>query len=195
MIRRPPRSTQGVSSAASDVYKRQARTPIRRAADSSHPNEIPEWQFAGRTARCSIWCSLGGVAAATQEQCQSLCGNQPLYAIEQTQLLGRHRVDDVISTQVDWTPRRPPVPITASGIPSGSPINDDNAGTVWKGVVGEGQCENRGSRLLHTGRTSTPSTRLRVIASARWRRGRRQYPPDRQQSRSRCSSTRFIWIT
>ncbi|WP_460413958.1 hypothetical protein, partial [Staphylococcus aureus] len=29
MIRRPPRSTQGVSSAASDVYKRQASTSAR----------------------------------------------------------------------------------------------------------------------------------------------------------------------
>ena len=29
MIRRPPRSTQGVSSAASDVYKRQQQQPTR----------------------------------------------------------------------------------------------------------------------------------------------------------------------
>lgn len=33
-------------------------------------------------------------------------------------------------------PRRPPVPITASGIPSGSPINDDNAGSLPSGQRG-----------------------------------------------------------
>lgn len=42
------------------------------------------------------------------------------------------------SGPIDWTARRPPVPITASGIPSDSPINDGNDGTVWKGAVGEG---------------------------------------------------------
>eukprot|EP00831_Metopus_contortus_P012861 TRINITY_DN15189_c0_g1_i2.p4 TRINITY_DN15189_c0_g1~~TRINITY_DN15189_c0_g1_i2.p4 ORF type:complete len:102 (+),score=20.10 TRINITY_DN15189_c0_g1_i2:39-344(+) len=52
MIRRPPRSTQGVSSAASDVYKRQAVTniSIRAAIDTatlaefvifSSPNQAP----------------------------------------------------------------------------------------------------------------------------------------------------------
>ena len=157
-----------------------ASSRIRRTRRTSCAGSGPMTKQGGRT-----WTGSG--------LCPETFVNHQ--AIEQTQLLGRHRVDDVISTQVDWTPRRPPVPITASGIPSGSPINDDNAGTVWKGAVGEGQCANRGSRLLQTGRTSTPSTRLRVIASARWRRGRRQYPPDRQQSRSRCSSTRFIWIT
>ena len=35
MIRRPPRSTQGVSSAASDVYKRQPPHQVRTAADTA----------------------------------------------------------------------------------------------------------------------------------------------------------------
>ena len=44
MIRRPPRSTQGVSSAASDVYKRQAKivaTAQRTGAEISGPVPLP----------------------------------------------------------------------------------------------------------------------------------------------------------
>eukprot|EP00831_Metopus_contortus_P018624 TRINITY_DN17958_c0_g1_i1.p2 TRINITY_DN17958_c0_g1~~TRINITY_DN17958_c0_g1_i1.p2 ORF type:complete len:100 (-),score=16.99 TRINITY_DN17958_c0_g1_i1:346-645(-) len=37
MIRRPPRSTQGVSSAASDVYKRQSQTPLQQHHDGIFP--------------------------------------------------------------------------------------------------------------------------------------------------------------
>ena len=39
MIRRPPRSTQGVSSAASDVYKRQELIKINNLI-RNHPVEI-----------------------------------------------------------------------------------------------------------------------------------------------------------
>ena len=50
MIRRPPRSTQGVSSAASDVYKRQVSTSIpTRAAcksDSELAHSCNEWRVA-----------------------------------------------------------------------------------------------------------------------------------------------------
>ena len=46
MIRRPPRSTQGVSSAASDVYKRQAS---RIKGQSS----VPEFTYAGQSSEVS----------------------------------------------------------------------------------------------------------------------------------------------
>jgi len=39
MIRRPPRSTQGVSSAASDVYKRQIKSPLDLISNSGDKNE------------------------------------------------------------------------------------------------------------------------------------------------------------
>ena len=41
MIRRPPRSTQGVSSAASDVYKRQTQCNVGEAGDSALKCEYP----------------------------------------------------------------------------------------------------------------------------------------------------------
>ena len=39
MIRRPPRSTQSRSSAASDVYKRQVAYPVQRAAAAVYSEE------------------------------------------------------------------------------------------------------------------------------------------------------------
>eukprot|EP00831_Metopus_contortus_P072375 TRINITY_DN66053_c0_g1_i1.p1 TRINITY_DN66053_c0_g1~~TRINITY_DN66053_c0_g1_i1.p1 ORF type:complete len:216 (-),score=46.88 TRINITY_DN66053_c0_g1_i1:130-777(-) len=44
MIRRPPRSTQGVSSAASDVYKRQVSTQSTWGADKTSKGWIKLWQ-------------------------------------------------------------------------------------------------------------------------------------------------------
>ena len=39
--------------------------------------------------------------------------------------------------RADWTVRGPPVPVGASGGPSGSAINDDDAGTTWRGGDGD----------------------------------------------------------
>src|SRR5450756_1032078 len=47
MIRRPPRSTQSRSSAASDVYKRQPYTP-RPAGDAQRPPYTPRPQGDGQ---------------------------------------------------------------------------------------------------------------------------------------------------
>ncbi|WP_460413977.1 hypothetical protein, partial [Staphylococcus aureus] len=44
MIRRPPRSTQGVSSAASDVYKRQKLEDTKKALDEQVKSAITEFQ-------------------------------------------------------------------------------------------------------------------------------------------------------
>ena len=48
MIRRPPRSTQGVSSAASDVYKRQKSSTqmyLDNAWDKWHDLQLEGWTF------------------------------------------------------------------------------------------------------------------------------------------------------
>ena len=62
MIRRPPRSTQGVSSAASDVYKRQAKrldwikpfTTVKQTSFDDHHVDI-KW-FADGTLNVSYNC-------------------------------------------------------------------------------------------------------------------------------------------
>src|SRR5680860_1481091 len=55
MIRRPPRSTQSRSSAASDVYKRQSiggagkvgtRAPCERCDDPSRPSYLAPWRWS-----------------------------------------------------------------------------------------------------------------------------------------------------
>ena len=57
MIRRPPRSTQGVSSAASDVYKRQYVHPLI---------VVPGWKTTTHhSASCqqTAWCPQGNMCA------------------------------------------------------------------------------------------------------------------------------------
>src|SRR5450756_2521783 len=55
MIRRPPRSTQSRSSAASDVYKRQAR-PFRDRAPSGHDSS---WRLSTTRGRVYVVATLG----------------------------------------------------------------------------------------------------------------------------------------
>eukprot|EP00831_Metopus_contortus_P028108 TRINITY_DN23455_c0_g1_i2.p2 TRINITY_DN23455_c0_g1~~TRINITY_DN23455_c0_g1_i2.p2 ORF type:complete len:120 (+),score=21.46 TRINITY_DN23455_c0_g1_i2:129-488(+) len=54
MIRRPPRSTQGVSSAASDVYKRQVSTQSTWEAAQEYAGEIdaPFFLVSAKTGSC-----------------------------------------------------------------------------------------------------------------------------------------------
>src|SRR5450756_1785102 len=49
MIRRPPRSTQSRSSAASDVYKRQRLN----CAAEAHPSPVRDLRVAGDPSSCS----------------------------------------------------------------------------------------------------------------------------------------------
>jgi len=46
MIRRPPRSTHCISSAASDVYKRQVQVSASAAVDVDTPEEFARLQAA-----------------------------------------------------------------------------------------------------------------------------------------------------
>eukprot|EP00657_Telonema_sp_P-1_P009447 TRINITY_DN3641_c0_g1_i3.p1 TRINITY_DN3641_c0_g1~~TRINITY_DN3641_c0_g1_i3.p1 ORF type:complete len:100 (+),score=44.16 TRINITY_DN3641_c0_g1_i3:140-439(+) len=61
MIRRPPRSTQSRSSAASDVYKRQVSTqstggaPLQRSAHAKHPDQNEKVGAHG-AAPCVLAC-------------------------------------------------------------------------------------------------------------------------------------------
>src|SRR5450756_2940818 len=50
MIRRPPRSTQSRSSAASDVYKRQSLAQLRQALFAAHPHFMRIDQIAAGDA-------------------------------------------------------------------------------------------------------------------------------------------------
>eukprot|EP00831_Metopus_contortus_P082681 TRINITY_DN8996_c0_g1_i3.p4 TRINITY_DN8996_c0_g1~~TRINITY_DN8996_c0_g1_i3.p4 ORF type:complete len:145 (+),score=23.08 TRINITY_DN8996_c0_g1_i3:144-578(+) len=59
MIRRPPRSTQGVSSAASDVYKRQVHGYIKTTLPAVNTNSLvialnSPWG-AGKTSFINMW--------------------------------------------------------------------------------------------------------------------------------------------
>src|SRR5450756_2426095 len=63
MIRRPPRSTQSRSSAASDVYKRQGHTPILVAADLQRPNAVTQLQVVGERAGVPVFAPERGNVA------------------------------------------------------------------------------------------------------------------------------------
>src|SRR5450756_3223241 len=71
MIRRPPRSTQSRSSAASDVYKRQARSYIRwvvryvRFHGTRHPSQLDQDDVVGFLSALAI---RNRVSASTQNQ-------------------------------------------------------------------------------------------------------------------------------
>src|SRR5680860_1485677 len=56
MIRRPPRSTQSRSSAASDVYKRQLERDLTQEPRSGAPGEFP-------TAAATEWIGTGSTGA------------------------------------------------------------------------------------------------------------------------------------
>src|SRR5450756_653288 len=60
MIRRPPRSTQSRSSAASDVYKRQAQGPFQGYV----PDLVPERQVGLASALVGMFQVLGNVTGA-----------------------------------------------------------------------------------------------------------------------------------
>ena len=61
MIRRPPRSTHCISSAASDVYKKQPLPPLRSRCTRSHKVSPPlTWP-----APCDRWWELKGLFGST----------------------------------------------------------------------------------------------------------------------------------
>ena len=67
MIRRPPRSTQGVSSAASDVYKRQgADVPKAITVDPIRKGDTP-YLDADRTEYFSSFCALIQIKAIPEK--------------------------------------------------------------------------------------------------------------------------------
>eukprot|EP00831_Metopus_contortus_P033277 TRINITY_DN26707_c0_g1_i1.p2 TRINITY_DN26707_c0_g1~~TRINITY_DN26707_c0_g1_i1.p2 ORF type:complete len:102 (-),score=27.60 TRINITY_DN26707_c0_g1_i1:145-450(-) len=81
MLRRPPRSTQGVSSAASDVYKRQVstqstwvlRTVRKKPIIPCKQNETKAGFEIRKTFSSRIFSASSSVKMGTSEQDKSSC--------------------------------------------------------------------------------------------------------------------------
>ena len=77
MIRRPPRSTQGVSSAASDVYKRQRQTVIELAKSKNikvherkiKPDELPNFEGCFLTGTAAEITPISQIAENNYKVC------------------------------------------------------------------------------------------------------------------------------
>eukprot|EP00831_Metopus_contortus_P075086 TRINITY_DN68701_c0_g1_i1.p1 TRINITY_DN68701_c0_g1~~TRINITY_DN68701_c0_g1_i1.p1 ORF type:complete len:122 (+),score=22.22 TRINITY_DN68701_c0_g1_i1:1-366(+) len=72
MIRRPPRSTQGVSSAASDVYKRQYQRRVHGNSVSWHSSASSEWVTDFIYPAEDIFCRVNQYAHLMAEALQNL---------------------------------------------------------------------------------------------------------------------------